>query len=539
MLADFAWLDCYLHDFPAAQRMVAGAVRAAPHDARVLAVQMRVLDWSTKLGDATAAEKAALALAAKDPLVQVFASEVLADTGDLQGAETQLDSAQPVLGSDPWLQAEWHRERGNLAGDRGDHATQLQEMLTARTLQPHWVYRATEVVEAQLQVKDRDGARQTLHSVLPDVPDDVTTLETLVSEAISDSDFGDAAVLSTRAVALAPNSAAVRDLDGEVRVAGSGDISGAQADFYAAVHAGADVHAAAYLLALGRYVQSDGQDALHLLNLAQQGARVRVDPDADQSEAQQRALGAINTYRAAAGLAPVALDDHLNTSALTHAWYWVFNNASPSVLDLGIHLESPGLLGYRGVYPWNRATAAGYPDQRIGEDITHRGDPAGAVDDWVNSVYHRFPVMRRDLTAIGFGAVALGPLLIEDMEFGFAPSASGDPVLYPADGGKGVPVIFVDNELPDPLPAGVPRSVGYPVTATFAAGQRVALRSFSLSGPGGAVDAYVLPVAGDTENSVTLLPKQPLAPASTYQAQCTAVVDGQTRTIEWSFTTVS
>ena len=59
-----------------------------------------------------------------------------------------------------------------------------------------------------------------------------------------------------------------------------------------------------------------------------------------------------------------------------------------------------GFTGFSGTDPWDRALAASYPNARIGEDITHRGAPAAAVDDWINSVYHRFAILRPDLSVM-------------------------------------------------------------------------------------------------------------------------------------------
>jgi uncharacterized protein YkwD len=276
----------------------------------------------------------------------------------------------------------------------------------------------------------------------------------------------------------------------------------------------------------------------NLPNLPLQRRPGLPNPDAALAAAGLRALEAVNRTRTAAGLPAVRLDPSLSASATAHSFYWLFNGFASSVAGLGIHQETRGLTGFSGVYPWDRATQFGYPNQRIGEDITHTGDAPSAVQDWVNSVFHRFAIMRPDLAAIGYGEGEVGTLQMEDMEFGFEASLPATAAAYPGDGQKKVPTTFVDNELPDPVPAGQPRTTGYPVTVTFQPSASVQVTSFSLSGPDGSgLDAYRLTPSGETENSASLLPSLPLLPVTTYTAHIVATVNGTVYDHTWSFTT--
>jgi hypothetical protein len=124
------------------------------------------------------------------------------------------------------------------------------------------------------------------------------------------------------------------------------------------------------------------------------------------------------------------------------------------------------------------------------------------------------------------------------MEFGFTyPGPSHAPVLYPAPGQTNVPATFVDNELPDPVPAGAARVTGYPITVTFGRYSSVHVSSFTLAGPAGRVGlVYLLQPGDDTENSASLLPGVPLDAGATYTAHIVATVDGATFDKTWSFT---
>ena len=529
---------------------LAEARRAVALDARsgdAQAVLCRVQDWAGDLSDAVAAGRRAVAAAPGAPLAHLFLAEALADTGERTASQTQITVADGEIALRPtaYLRAEALREAANLDADAGAQAAQVAALQQARDLQPAWLYRSTELVNAELAAGDDAAARRDLEAAAATPTDDVEVLEALGNDALFVADGGVAQRLWSLAMTLSPTDAAILAVNGELAVAVNRDVNTAVSDFQAALAADPeDAASAAYLVALERYVQH--QPGIARAEIA---AAVEADvsphplrppplPSPGASSASARALAAINAARAAAGLAAVGIDDRLGASAEAHSFYWLFNNMSPSVVGLGVHEETPGLPGYSGVYPWTRATAYGYPSQRIAEDITHRGDPVGAVSDWLNSVYHRFPIMRPDLVAIGFGEATLGSLDIEDMEFGYATPAAAPPVRYPAPGATNVPAIFGDNELPDPVPKGAPRTTGYPVTVTFAIADRVRLSSFVLVGPDGqAVAAYQLVPSAATENSASLLPVAPLARGATYTAHVVASDAGHGYDETWSFTT--
>jgi uncharacterized protein YkwD len=360
---------------------------------------------------------------------------------------------------------------------------------------------------------------------------------------------GDAAsALWGRALTLAPDDPAVLDANGEVAVAVRSDVNSATADFEAALRADPhDDEAAAYLMAIATDIRHQpllgrGEISAAVLGNLPPGAPTRhipVIPNPATLVAADAgvALAAVNAARAASGVAPVRLDPRLSASALSHSFYWLFNYFAPSVSGLGIHKETAGDPGYSAVFPWTRAIAFGYPNQRIGEDITHSGAPDTAVAEWVNSVYHRFSILRPDLRFIGYGEADVGSVAMEDMEFGFAVATDAPPVLYPGAGQMHVPAIFVDNELPDPVPPGAPRTTGYPVTVTFSESERVTMQSFTLTAPGGhALPAYLLAPSQSTENSASLLPVAPLIPGDVYTARIAATVDGASFVRTWSFT---
>ena len=552
--AAYALFLNYRMDFGGALAEARAGVAAAPRSGRAEAVLCRVRDWSLHVEDAVAAGARAVSLAPDDPLAHLFDSEALADHGDTAASQRQIDAAAAVLGpqSTDYERAELQREKANLARDAGDTAGELAADLAARDQQPGWVERSAELAGAYIDGNQLDGAHKVLESALALAPADAQLLASLGSVALQQPDFPTAEQAYGRLLALSPRDPGALEAAAEVAMALHHDSRGARVLLLRALAADpTDVAAVDYILRLARDVDGDEAqaraDILDTVATAEgaDGPHPRPvavpDPDAQRAAHALVALAEVNRARSAAGQTPVTLDPRLTQSAAAHCFYWLANNALPAVIDLGIHLETPGTPGFTGVRAGDRANAAGWRDGPIVEDITHRGGAVPAVADWVDSVYHRFPIVRPELRSLGYADCAIGPLPMEDMEFGLSGAAAprtAPPVLVPGDGQTGVPTTFLDNELPDPLPHGTPRNAGFPVTATFPEAASVRLTGFSLHDPSGAeVAAYTLSPGSGNENSASLLAHGPLKAATVYTVHLTAVVDGRPYDRTWTFVT--
>lgn len=552
--AGYAIFLNYRLDYTSAKRQADAAISAAPKDPRGYAALTRVDDWSGDIPGAVAAGKQAATLGPRDILSHLYYSEALADHGQLSDARNELAAARQLITprSTPYEQAETQRETGNLARDAGDLAGELTAFKAAALLQPGWVERPSELASAYLDNNDLSGAHGALQSALALAPDDAALLQSFGSISMIEADYDTADGAFTKLAALKPSDASALTLAAHAHMAHTADIDGSVGLLVRAVTASpADLEAASYLLALERYVRGD--PARGAAELAAAVAAHRDDitpgirtsrsaiPDVDGGEAahQQTALALINAARQQAGLPAVVLDPHLSASAVQHCFYWLFNNGSTTVRNLGIHRETPGLAGFSGADAGTRTEAHGWHSGPVGEDITHRGSPEGGVTDWVNSVYHRFPILRSDLTAIGFGDCGVGSLPMEDMEFGFGGQGGPHhpPTPYPADGQINVPAIFVDNEIPDPVPAGQARTTGYPVTVNFDPRVHITVTALTLTDPTGRpIDGYKLDPSVATENCASFLPVPPLSAGATYTAHITGSSTDGPFDITWRFT---
>ena len=124
--------------------------------------------------------------------------------------------------------------------------------------------------------------------------------------------------------------------------------------------------------------------------------RTAGDPD-DADALAVAALASLNAYRRTAGLPPVVLDDELSKACRLHARYLVRNIDRPEVRGLGMHDEDPSLPG---------ATPEGRRAGRASV-VSQESDGDGAVDGWMNTLFHRIPLLDPDLKKVGYGCARL------------------------------------------------------------------------------------------------------------------------------------
>ena len=269
---------------------------------------------------------------------------------------------------------------------------------------------------------------------------------------------------------------------------------------------------------------------------------------AEASATQQAALWWVNTFRARVGLGPVDEVAPLNASATAHALYVLTH---PELYDegqgLSVHVESPGKDGFTGANFWERMASAGYAGAPFREVIAYQANPAAAVAHWMETVYHRLPIVHPAARHVGYAEAHLGTSTIDVLDMGsghgkakIAPSG----VVWPPDGARDVPLSWDGLESPAPPapPGGFPS--GPVVTLTFGSGLELSVSKHELidaSGGGGLVPHVLLTPDSDPnldgETSVVMYANAPLAPGHTYQALVEGEVKGKPFSRSWTFTT--
>jgi len=523
------------------------AQRLAPHDGFVLTILTRVEDWNDDIQSAARDGAAAVKAAPSSVLAHAFYGEALADVGQYADAQAQLTKGAALArkGTD-YDRAEVERNWANYYRDKKDYAQALAHLKLAAGVQPKWVERLLELARFSIARQDLTGATQFLQQAATLSPDDAGLREQLGEVALFAQDFDVAKSAYQAALKLQPRSALDLELLGDIAVALNQDPATAASDERAAIAAQpTDQEAGAYLVAVLRYLDKDeGAAALAAKQTIAPGASPApaasyVDLDQAAVDRQELALATVNRYRRLAGLSPVSSSAVIHQSALAHAFYTFFNGTLASIRDLGIHREESTGQGYTGDNVLTRAQHFGYPQRSMAEVITHRTDPAGAVSDWIDSVYHRIPLLRADLLELGYGDAYLGPMTVEVMDISYREMPTGRVILYPADNQVNLPTAFNGNEIPDPAPnASYP--IGYPVTATFDRNARVTITAFHFRDPSGTdLPGVSLQPESETENSFAFLANTPLQPGTTYSAQLSYTLNGIAGRQTWQFTTAA
>lgn len=546
----FALLLNYEHRFPEADAEAQLARRLGPKDPLAAAVAIRVRDWSAttpaEIKPALQIGETASTFAARSSLFHAYYGEALSDSSLIPQATRELDLAAAGASTD-YERAEVERNRANLSRDQHDNTTTLAHLKAAEAIQPHWVERVRELAEHYYGSDNLDLAVQKFHEAIALAPDDPQLRTTVGQVALLKEDIPVANEAFVAANQLKPHDAGIEEVLAVTDFGVHRDIPAAEKLLREAqADAPNNLDIADLLEGFLRYIKHDpaAADEVTLgsdVDPARPNSRQPPQLAAVKRAAAEAALRTVNDYRSKAHLSPVTLDDRISSGADSHAYWFLFNLGLPEVKGLGIHHEVAGSPGYTGFTMRDRASHFGYPNAPMAEDITHRGTAEAAVSDWVNSVFHRFPIMRPDLAALGFSNATLGVLPIEVMDMGYNNSA-GDRraiVPYPAPGQTDVPAAFFGNELPDPVPKGGAYPTGYPVTVNFNPYAHVVVTSSAITDAAGApVDCYVLqPTPAGTENVLSMLPKAPFKASAVYHVQVSGTIDGSPFSQDYSFTT--
>ena len=266
---------------------------------------------------------------------------------------------------------------------------------------------------------------------------------------------------------------------------------------------------------------------------------ITFTPTADM----QTALTRLNLYRTATGIPAAQLSSAISMAAQAHSAYLGANNQTG-------HDENAGNTGYVGDDFVQRLHYFGY-DLAASEDWHGFTTPIDAIDGWLNSVYHRTPLLAYRLTDIGYGNDPKGGSTLD-----FGNRTATDPptrqiTVYPPNNQTNVPLTFASGEAPDPLkgsatgyPAGFPISVQIDQPANVTQGTDTVVNSATLTDAGGTAVPFTFLDRNTDPNkrlgdSYFLIPAKPLATATTYTAQVTGTdTNGNQFTATTKFSTL-
>lgn len=257
----------------------------------------------------------------------------------------------------------------------------------------------------------------------------------------------------------------------------------------------------------------------------------------------------------------------LDAAALNHAKYLVDLSIATGASELS-HLETPGVPGFTGVFPWDRtdftplgtdygrqvaeileATVWDYISPPVFPTMEERG--ASSMRSLLNTVYHLAGAMYYGAD-VGFGAYMKTTLINattwrEEYRFGSLNGyqtatiklGTGNLATYPCQGSSNVPSYFIPaNESPNPFPAMTldTQKVGPPIYLKVDAGQVLAVTSSTVSLNGVSVPITVLTNANDPNfdqfgqkyidpNEAFVIPTVALAPNTLYQVNLSGTIN--------------
>ena len=251
------------------------------------------------------------------------------------------------------------------------------------------------------------------------------------------------------------------------------------------------------------------------------------------------ALAAINAARLAAGAGCVHMVAELNTAAQKHCEYYHMNENTDCTADP--HSEVSGCAGFVGDLG-ARLQAAGYTSRGgYGEVMAFLNNPQGAVDTWINSVWHRIPMLDPWTKDMGYGATDG----CDTMDFGASSTTTppADTILvYPYDGQTGVVPSFngmYEGPTPPAPPAGWPSAM--PITLY---GKMLNITEHVLTKDGDTTPISHTWITGSDpmwgkylRNAVFMYGDVAFAANTKYHVKMTGTYQGGALMREWSFTT--
>lgn len=270
--------------------------------------------------------------------------------------------------------------------------------------------------------------------------------------------------------------------------------------------------------------------------------RAAVTPQvpSDVAAAQKTAAGLVEALRAQLGLPTAVQHAALNAAAQGHASFYVAHKSAYDKKGLSPHDQDPSFgSDFTGKNAGDRVKAAGYPNPAVVEIMAFTGGAAGAIQGWLDTVYHRLPLVNPRMDAWGWGQAKATGAQTEVIDATQSGPIAADLVVYPYPGQSGVPSSWSGNEGPQPPkpPGGYPS--GPVITARFEPAVQVQSHEL-VDAAGAAVEHMWLTAANDKylagfdAKTVVLYAHKPLA-AGVWTVKLKVQRAGKDELVQWSF----
>jgi uncharacterized protein YkwD len=263
-------------------------------------------------------------------------------------------------------------------------------------------------------------------------------------------------------------------------------------------------------------------------------------PPAGAPDNAVKAINAVNTLRLAMGVECANLVLTLDKSAQAHCDYYAGNDKVTMCEggNISPHDEVTGCAGFTGADPGARVAAAGYSGRGWAEVMAFNDDPNKAVNQWVNSVWHRTPLLSPWWDDMGYGnatscdVIDLGP---------GKQMPTTTTAMYPYPGQTGVTRSFngaQEGPVPPAPPTGWPS--GLPITLYVQKATTVS-HSIEVMGSGMPLDHQWIDYKQSDNDSDQLImyTDKPFTANTQYHVTIAVTIAGAPQTFDWTFTTGS
>ena len=244
----------------------------------------------------------------------------------------------------------------------------------------------------------------------------------------------------------------------------------------------------------------------------------------------QDAYAAVNTARVSAGSPCATVVATLDLSAEKHCAYYAANTMNAMCIA-NPHVEVAGCTAFFAANFDEREKLAGYSGNPDSENMHFIGNAKGAIQGWLDTIYHRYPIVDPWSRDFGYGNAAG----CDTMDFASGASTPDTTVaVYPYDGQTGVGTQFDGGETPAPPtpPGGWPS--GYPITI-FAKG-KLTITTLTEDGAPTALPILTVDKLSWQPNGTAFYTEIPLKPNTRYHVHAEGD-NGAPFKVDTSFTT--
>jgi len=247
-----------------------------------------------------------------------------------------------------------------------------------------------------------------------------------------------------------------------------------------------------------------------------------------------------NDARAASGIPCATLVAAIDTSAADHCAYYAAN-ATNKMCSSDPHVEVSGCADYVAAQFYDRMAMAGYTGTPAFEDMAFSDDGASATTQWIDSIWHRIPVLSPWIRDFGYG----GATGCDTMDFGVGAATPDDTTaVYPYPGQVGVPTSFngtYEGPPPPAPPSGWPS--GYPITVYIKSAMTASVHTITVLGTTTPLDHQLIspsdPSAmGLLTDELILYTNAPLSPSTSYHVHVEATGAAGATKFDWVFSTM-